>query len=174
MHRTLPILVIALAAAQGSFAQPILQDSQEAGISAFLDFDTPNKTELRFTGQYGYFVLDYLEVGPRVKIFDNEVYTAWRLGGFCEYNIDTGTPWVPFVGAGLDLAGVDVATGGGGEDNVGLALGFTGGAKYFFTEQVALSSALNFEFATDDLYPSRDEVEDTDWNIEVGLRFFFF
>ncbi len=154
-------------------AQPILEGAQELGISGFIDFDTPNKTEFRLSGQYGIFVMDYLQVGPRVSVFDNDVYTAWKIGGFAEYNFDTGTPWVPFVGAGLNIAGIDVATGAGGEDNTGLSLTLSGGGKYFLTEQVALSSALNFELATAKLYPARRRVKDTDWNVEVGLRFFF-
>lgn len=164
---------LGIAGVSAAQTQPILEGAQELGLSGFIDFDTPNKTEIRLTGQYGIFVMDYLEVGPRISVFDNDVYTAWKLGGFAEYNFDTGTAWVPFVGTGLSIAGVDVATGAGGESNTGLALSLSGGAKFFLTEQVALSGALNFEVATDKLYPARREVKDTDWNLEVGFRFFF-
>lgn len=164
---------LGIAAAVTVHAQPILEGAQELGISGFLDFDTPNKTEFRLSGQYGIFVIDYLEVGPRISVFDNDVYTAWKVGGFAEYNFDTGTAWVPFVGTGLNIAGVDVATGAGGKDATGLSLSLSGGAKFFLTEQVALSSALNFELGTARLYPSRRKVKNNDWNFDVGLRFFF-
>jgi hypothetical protein len=73
----------------------------------------------------------------------------------------------------LDLAGADVSFGEVEEDNTAAVLGATAGVKIFLNPNVAVATALNFDFATDKIFPSDDGADDTNWDVQVGLRYYF-
>ena len=175
-------------------AANLLEGNRELGVSGTIDFDTVDDTLIDLNFTYGYFVADFLEMGARVGLTDSDTYSQWRLGGFTEYHLYYDSPLVPFFGGSIDIAGASVELPGRSatvvagnsdvagtrivvgkvdEDNTAIVLGVVAGVKYFLNEDVAISSALNLEFATDDIFPADKDVDSTNWDIEFGLRFYF-
>jgi hypothetical protein len=151
----------------------ILQGNQELGISGNIDFDTADDTLIEMNFSYGVFLADYVEVGGQIGFRDSDRVTQWNLGGFSEFHIPTQSNVVPFLGVSLDLAGADVSFGEVEEDNTAAVLGTTAGVKIFLNANVAVATALNFDFATDEIFPSDNGADDTNWDIQVGLRYYF-
>lgn len=167
--RPLALLAFASALAPAQAAN-LLQGNREIGVSGLVDFDTVDDTLIDLSLQYGVLLRDALEAGGRVGIRDSDSATLWSLGGFIEYNFLGETEWVPFVGTGVAITSSDVNDR---SDETGVGLNLTGGTKYFLSDSVALTTALTFEWATDDVFPTDDGAEDTNWDIEIGMRFYF-
>jgi len=152
----------------------IFEGNSELGISGRIDVDTFDGTLIEFDVLYGYFWVDFLEVGTRAGISDSDSFTSWRIGAFTEYHFFNETPLVPFLGAGVDISGADIDFPfAKNSEETAIVFGVQAGAKYFLTDSIAISSQLNFDVATDDVFASDDGAEDTNWNVEFGLRFFF-
>jgi hypothetical protein len=47
------------------------------------------------------------------------------------------------------------------------------GAKYFMTDNVALFSQFEVDWASEDLYLDNNDADGSDWLITLGLRFLF-
>jgi hypothetical protein len=176
MKKWMTILAVCSMAVTG-FGAAMMQDTSELALDGTLDFDSANGTQILLDVFYGYFVMDYLEVGPTVSFVNQDDLTAWRLGVQGEYDFDLGTELVPFVGLSLKYAQLDADTIEGETVDVAdsaLVFGGTAGAKYFITEDVAISADLAFDWATDKIYPKDNfEYQSTDARLELGLRFFF-
>lgn len=187
MKKYMAIMAVLMMAATG-FGAALLQDTSELGVSGLLDFDTTDGTLMDFSLFYGYYVADYVEVGPIVSFRNDESRTEWSVGVQSEYDLDLGTEFVPFFGLGVEYADVDdddvpgpaVAQGVEGEnlpDNSisqsALIIAGRVGAKYFITESVALSAQFEYDWASDDIYADENGAENTNAKIELGLRFFF-
>ena len=152
----------------------IFEGNRELGMSGRIDVDTFDDTLIEFDILYGYFWRDLLEVGARAGISDSDSFTTWRIGAFTEYHLFNETPLVPFLGAGMDIAGSDFDIAlANNSDETAIVFGVQAGAKYFLTDSVAVSSQLRLDAATDDVFASDDGAEDTNWNVEFGIRFFF-
>jgi hypothetical protein len=200
MKKLAAILTVAGLLTGTTRAANLLAGNRELGVAGTIDFDTVDDTLIDLNVTYGYFIADYFELGARVGLTDSDTTSQWRIGGFTEYHLYYDSPLVPFFGGSIDLAGASIDIPGrsvvvaavdpdgmGGadaagtqvqvgkvdEDNTAIVLGLVAGVKYFLNEDVAISSALNLEFATDDIFPADNDVDSTNWDIEFGLRFFF-
>ena len=168
------ILIIALIAAMAATSQGMFleEGTSEISVSGLLDFETANGTLIDLNLFYGYFFMDYLEIGVAGSYLDNDAVQAWAIGPKAEYNFDIGYSVVPFVGGSLQFASTEFKDADK-DDTAGIA-GIEGGAKFFITEYAAISVALVGEMATEDLYPAKDgESESTDIRTELGMRIFF-
>lgn len=168
------ILVIALIAAiaattHGMFLE---EGTSEVSVSGLLDFESANGTAIDLNLFYGYFFMDYLEIGLAGSYYDDDAAQIWALGPKAEYNFDIGYSVVPYVGGSLQLAATEYKEADK-NDTAGI-VGIEGGAKFFITEYAAISAALVGEAATADVYPAKDgEAESTDIRVELGMRIFF-
>jgi len=170
MKKILIIVAVAMMAS-GSFATLLSEGTQELGLSGMLDFQTAQGTEFDIELFYGRFFVDNMEAGPIIGLMNNDDWTIFRIGGGIEYNFDLGTEWVPFIGGSLLYANNN---GPEGTENVSAAeLGAALGVKFFMTEYLAISTALNLSIATDDLYMDKNEPQNYNINIDIGLRTFF-
>jgi hypothetical protein len=186
MKRCIVLAMIFLTAASG-FSAPLLQDTSEIAFSGLLDFDSSEGTVTRVSAFYGYYVVDYIEVGPKVAFWNDASQTDWSLGVQSEYDIDLGTEFVPFFGVSVEYARVDdddvplrvPPEASDGEeftttiDQRAIVVAGQAGAKYFITEDVALSAQLEFNWATEDIYAEENGPQNTETRITVGLRFFY-
>lgn len=173
MRKILMLAVAALFVASSSQAAMIQEGTRELGVKGLIDFESEDDTLIDLTLSYGYFIADQVELGGSVGIVDDDNFTQWRIGGFAEYNIDQGSEWVPFVGVSLDLSGAELDNAIRDEDNTAIVFGVDVGIKYFLVEHLALTAALDFDVATDDIYQGENKAEDTDFAIEFGLRCYF-
>lgn len=108
----------------------------------------------------------------------NDLSDHVELGVVSTYNWDTGSAWVPFVKVGLLYAGIEIDDAIYDDDDEADASGVIGrlggGIKYFFRDNVAMSLAVNYDKATEDIYFDSDGGRD-DYNVKalVGLEFYF-
>lgn len=171
MKKILVIALIAVVAAttHGMFLE---EGTSEVSVSGLLDFDSANGTLTDLNLFYGYFFMDYLEIGLAGSYLNDDAVQVWALGPKAEYNFDIGYSIVPFVGGSLMIASTDFKDTDK-SDTAGIA-GVEGGAKFFITEYAAISVALIGELATEDIYPVKDGKSDnTDIRAELGMRIFF-
>jgi hypothetical protein len=178
-------VLFALLLAASTFGAAIFQDNTELALNGTVDFFTNDGTLVALNAFFGYFVIDYLELGPRVSFWGDGDRTAWALGLKGEYNFDTGTEFIPFVGLALDYANVSDESSGqivftedgqvteGEIEEAALVSEFLVGCKYFIKEDVAISAAFAFDWATGEIYVDGDDAQSVDARVELGLRLFF-
>jgi hypothetical protein len=168
------ILVIALIAAVAATAHGMFleEGTSEISLSGMVDFDTLYGTYTDLNIFYGYFFMDYLEIGLSGGYINDNSVRVWELGPKAEYNFDIGYSVVPFVGGALKFASSDAKDTDRSKDAAVAALDV--GAKFFITEYAAISVALVGEVATDDIYMEGDgDTSTSDARAELGMRFFF-
>ncbi len=146
----------------------------ELGVNFNLDFDGPGGTTIDGGLLGGYYIMDGLLVGGAFTGYDDDFIT--RIAGFAtiEQHFETGTPWVPYIGGQLGVMHGKYKLGGESESTTALAIGATGGLKYFLTESVAIDLSINALLATDDVFLASGEPENYNITIKGGLRFFLF
>ncbi len=167
-------LIAAVALASQAHATSIALGTQELQLNGGIDFDSVSGTAISLDVGYGYFIADYLEVGGLLGFSDDDFVTSISAGGFVEYNIETETTAVPFIGSSLRIVDVDLDTGLVEEGETAGALGLYAGVKFFVTEDMAVSVRALAETATEDIYVEDDgQVENVDFRIDFGLRYFY-
>jgi len=172
MKRLIAVLAVLALAVTGQAAN-IDAGTYELELGGGIDFDGPSGTQFDLNAGMGYFVADYIEVGVRIALSDNDDVGSYGLGVFGEYNFDLGTQLVPFVGADVSWFNVDVEGEFVDESEDAGVLGVYGGVKYFLTEDVALYAQAEAELASEDIYLEDDDVENTNFLITWGIRYHF-
>ncbi len=147
-------------------------------INGSYDNNTALDYQLNLGAGFGYFFVDNLEVAAVLGWQSNSLSDTFELGGVVEYNIPTGTAWVPFVQAGVLWAGTELDDdkfNNAGEIDSDAWLGrLGGGIKYFFRNDISLALSVKYDLASEYIY-SDDEGNLDDYNLTVGLglRFYF-
>ncbi len=122
---------------------------------------------------YGYFPMDNIEVGAVASFRKTEwdsawgINSIWGIGGFGEYNIETGGAWLPF--AGMRLMVLD------GNDSNDTAINATVmlGVKLMMTRSAALSIGAYYDIASKKIYIIDGKPDDTNLTGKAGFRVFF-
>ena len=167
-------LAVAIVAALATFvyAQPSIDEgTRELSLEGGWDSDGPTGTELDLSVGYGIFMRDALEVGGIVgyeSTIDGDS-KSWRLGAFVEHHFDMATMTVPYVGARLVYASYDNPV----TDEGAIEYGPRVGVKHFIADNVAIDIALQYMFATEDVFVNDGVAEDTDLSIVFGIRAMF-
>jgi len=174
MKRIFPALIFCIVTGN-VMAANLDQGTHELRLNGLIDFDTANDTLVAFDVAYGYFLIDQWEVGALLSVADDDVSTLYGIGAFTEYfyPLPTAPQLVPFGGLNLSIAGGEVDVGPVDEDETALQFGIDFGADYFITDNLALDARVQFRIATDDIFAEDDDIEDTDWRLVLGLRYFF-
>jgi hypothetical protein len=98
-------------------------------------------------------------------------------GLFTEYNFNRSQRWIPYVGAALGLGNVSFDDGfdesSDLDDGDGWVFEMETGIKWFIRPYMAISTAINFQFATDDIFATGDNIEDNLSTFLIGMRFYF-
>lgn len=151
----------------GNDALPDLSaGTQEFGIQGIVGFEDDFSAVLDL--RYGYFFKDNWQVGFNADFVLQEGSgpdsVSVRL--FTEYHFETGTKWVPFIGAGIGLASLS----GDGLDESVSSLDIAGnlGVKYFLRENIAISAAVDFSWTPDDALDA-----EFGGDVLFGTRFYF-
>jgi opacity protein-like surface antigen len=144
--------------------------TQELRLRGGVDFDSPAGTDVSLQLGYGYFVADFLEIGGLFSFADNDILTSLGIGGFVEYNFDTGTSLVPYMGAEVEFVYADINRRN--TENA-IALGLYGGGKFFITRDLAILARLVVSIATEDIYPEDKGLDDVDTRMDIGLGYYF-
>jgi hypothetical protein len=152
--------------------------TKQLAIYGSYDNNHPLDYQLILGGAFGYFVTDGLLLSGVLGWQSNDLADSIEAGVVGEYNFNTNSPWVPFVKAGVLYKGVeldDEIYNVSDEADADAWLGrLGGGVKYFFRSDIAISLALNYDIASEDLYFD-DDGNAENYNIKavLGLNFYF-
>lgn len=144
--------------------------TQELRLEGTLDPSTGAGDEIDLSVSYGYFFADNVQGGGRFSLLDNDLVSAVGIGGYVEYNFDTGTEIMPFLEGFVGFANVDIEDGK--DDTTGIFEG-RAGAKFFLTERVAIAGAGVFAYASEKIYQDDNALDDSDAFLEFSLRCYF-
>ena len=188
MKKTMVILAAVLGLVTSSQAVKLGADTQSLDLAGGLDFESAAGVNSQIRAGYGYFIMDYFEVGGLFNIQHNDAVTSFGFGPKAEYNFELDLPVVvPFVGSALTFQHGKITTTSffvndagqiesRGESDIknALNLDIYGGLKFFITDQFAVNADLVISAATSDIYERRDGgTSKTSARIELGLRYYF-
>lgn len=168
-----------IALAQDEDWVPMLdKGTKEITVSGRLEFPDFDQLDYDLEGSYGYFLRDGWEIGAQVGAADSSGVDRIDAGVFTEYNFNRQKRWVPYVGAAIGLGSVsfddgDIDTETDLDDGDGLVFDIETGIKWFVRPYMAISTAINFQFATDDVFATDDSIEDNLTTLQIGMRFYY-
>ena len=141
-------------------------------LAAGYDFVGPFRTEIEYLWQKN--DVDTLRYKSQVGNFDQgDLKTqAFMLNGY--YDIDTGSAWTPFIGAGIGWAKLDLSTPAlplGDNDDV-FAYQLMGGIAYNFNDKMSIDFQYRFMSTSDATIQGADFSLDSN-DLIVGLRYNF-
>ena len=167
MNKIIPV-ILGLFIAAGALATPIQQDTLELRLGGNMDFDNPNgKFDFLFDTGLGYFVLDDIEAGGLITWGYSGSEFGYGVGGFTEFNLDLDTFMMPYVGLKLQYFFGDFYI-----KNF-INVEFTGGAKFFLSETVAIYTELYYDLASESAYINGSEAKNYDVGLKMGVRCYF-
>ena len=106
-----------------------------------------------------------MDISDSVRQFRGELFT--------EYNFEINASVLPYLGASLGIVAADVEYEEIDGNDTAFAMGGEIGLKGFLNEDTALSGGVEFIWASDDVFLAKDQVEDTDVRLMLGLRFYY-
>ncbi|MFA7158686.1 MAG: hypothetical protein WC299_05230 [Kiritimatiellia bacterium] len=166
--RKISAVLLGILVAGGVMATPIVQDTLELRLGGNLDFNNPNGNfDFLLDTGLGYFVLDNIEAGGLLTWGYNGSKFGYGVGGFGEFNIDLDMIMMPYVGMKLQYFFGDFYI----KNFVNVE--FTGGAKFFLSEQVAIYTELYYDLASEDAYINDNEAKNYDVGLKLGVRCYF-
>jgi len=185
-HRNIAIIASAIcitasgnALAQDANWTPMLdKGTKEVSIAGRLEFPDFEKIDYDLDGSYGYFIRDGWEIGAQIGAADFGGVDRIDVGVFTEYNFNRDSRWVPYLGAAIGLGSVsfddgDFDTETDLNDDEGAVFDIEAGIKWFVRPYMAISTAINFQFATDDVFATDNSLDDNLTTLQVGMRFYF-
>ncbi len=165
--------MVTVLATSGLAVNNLWQGTSEIGGGGLLDFTSINGRVLSLSGQYGYFVIDLLEVAGRVRILDNDNETLWSFGPRAEYNFETETDVIPYVGVSLEFGHAKYQNIDDAEEKNCAIFGGQLGIKFFVTDNLSIVPAIEGEVATTDFFARNDELEAANATVTLATRYFF-
>lgn len=173
MKKFFTIMILALAVFAGNFAMAGRTDegTWSTGINFMYDSSSIMGSETTLEFELGYFLFTDNLVGGTFGLELNDVIDTYSFGAKYEYYFDFGSPFVPYVGAGVQLvhASIDLLD----DDNTALVGEISLGVKFFVTEAVAVDMAFNAAAATDDVYADDNGLKSENYDFTVGFDFCF-
>jgi len=166
------IALCALPAAAQSQDIQLTRGTMEIIANGSIDIDSFVGTDIELELGMGRFVQDYIELGGLVDFRDSDIITSYGVKGFGEYNYDTLTYWIPYVGASLGYEFIE--SDNAGLDDSGVTVGLHGGVKYFFPghNNLAWTGQASLDYGTADVYDTDDGADAVDFKLTMGLRYF--
>lgn len=164
------VLLLAPIACVPAHAASLPLGTQELRLEGTLDPATGDGDEVDLSVSYGSFFADNVQGGGRFSLLENDRVSSVGIGGYVEYNFDTGTELMPFLEGFAGFAHVDIEDGK--DDTTGIVEG-RAGVKFFLSEHVALAAAGVFAYASEKIYQDDRALDDTDAFVELSLRCYF-
>ena len=119
---------------------------------------------------------DGFEVGGNLVLEGSDDYDRFSLGPFVEYNFVGESQYVPYLGFGMQWINADIQFGTADRlvdsSTDALLLDAEAGVKWFLSNNIALSTALAYEWATDDVFDADNDANDGNALLKLGMRFY--
>lgn len=171
MKRIIAIAVFSLAIGISSYAQMLSQGTMELDISGNFDAKGPAGNQVWTALGFGYYVIDNLELAAAGAFIYDDYETGYHPAIDAQYNFNLGYKLVPFIGIN---AGWGIWRYKEVDNADGFVYGGEAGLKYFITENLALSAAVDYDLSTGDIWTEKDgKMVDNNWGIAWGLRYNF-
>lgn len=166
-------------AEQVSGQQFLKNGTQEFNVQGLVDFNADDKYSVDLNAKYGYFVKDGWEIGANVTTDLSRSYKSGGIGVFTEYNFVNSTALVPYIGIGTELITADYS--GNRDDRFdsesfnATAVNFktNAGVKYFISNNVAITTEVNYNIATDHLKVYGGDAKKSFTKFLIGTSFYF-
>ena len=175
MKKLIAMCVGATLIATGSQAANLDAGTSSLGVAGYVDGTSADGTIVELGATYGYYVMDFLQLGVHGFIRDAESVSNWRVGGYAEYDIPLfpmeESLVLPYVGGKASYISADFADVEMTDE--AFELGLYGGVKYFITDDLALFSQLELDWASKDVYVDEGDLKGNDWLISFGLKYLF-
>lgn len=154
------------------------QGTREISIAGRLEFPDFKDLHYDLEGSYGYFIRDGWEIGARVGAADFGGVDRVDVGVFTEYNFNRESRWVPYIGAAIGLGSVSFDDGSFDssttlDDGDGAIFDMQLGVKWFMRPTIAITTAINFQLATEDIFATDNSLDDNLTTLQIGMRYYF-
>jgi len=133
---------------------------QELGLGGRINWE--DSTVYNFDISYGRFLTENWLVGVQAGITGINSDKDYRVGVFAEYNLLTGTKWVPFVRGTVGYAHPDQGSHSG-------TVGLDAGVKYFMRSNLAIYGSVGGDWVVSGSGSSNGFAK----QLNVGLKFYF-
>lgn len=172
MKRTfVAVATVLLVAAASSQAGYLEEDTQTIRADVVFDsetFDSANVGLELGVGTALYSLDDVGLFGSASVTEDKDRFKS--VGIYVEENYPIALGLAPFAGVGVGYGWQDVDGGNAAEDIFGRV---QGGLNVILSESVALSGAVRYAFASNDLFLRDGELRDSRVEVTFGIRFYY-
>jgi len=173
MRKSIAIVLALVSVGFSSWGVQMPQGSKEFAIEGSFDNESSDGDKLDMGVFYGEFFEDNLEAGIQFRAFNTDHVKRYSGGVRFEYN-NTNYQVVPFVAASFEYAHVDVRDIAPPLKDDAFVIGGHAGLKLFLAENIAISGAIVYEWATQDIYEKDDnKLGDNHTSLRLGMRYFF-
>jgi opacity protein-like surface antigen len=172
MKKLVIMLAVAVVAGMAQ-AVTLKEGTKEIALSGNYDPETADNFNYSLQPGYGVFIADNFEIGALGLLNGSENATIYGVKAFAEYNFDVHEVWAPYVRAGAGWLGSTLDDNGGANEHQDTSV-VTGAAgfKYFLTDNVAISTEVEYTYAADDIFVNDDKLEDDNIEFNLALRFY--
>ncbi len=171
MKRFAMASICSLMICAGSYAQMLDQGTMELDVNGNYDPKGAAGKQFWTAVGFGYYVVDNLELAAAFAFINDDYETGYHPALDAQYNIRTGCKLVPFVGLNI---GWGIWNYEEADNTDGFVYGAEAGLKYFLTENLALTAAVDYDLSTGDLWVEKNgKMVDNNWGINWGLRYNF-
>lgn len=163
--------IVSLALSISGYAQLLSQGTMELDITGNFDPKGSAGSQIWAGLGCGYYVIDNLEVDAAFAFINDDYETGYHPAIGSQYNFNLGYKLVPFVGINL---GWGIWNYKEIEDENGFVYGGEAGLKYFLTDSLALSAAVDYDQSAGDIWMEKDgKMVDHNWGVNWNLRYNF-
>jgi len=135
----------------------------EAGGSGMIDSDA-----LSGSARFGAFILDYLQLGGKLDLADNDVATRVGLSVYLIKLFETNTYLIPYLGGSIGYASLDVS---GDKSESGAESALIGGLKYYMADNVSLNSEVTAGYSSGETFLDEDGGDTFKLMLTIGIGF---
>jgi hypothetical protein len=178
MKNSLRMAVGIVLVAAGANAELLAKDTRSVRVDYLYDDealgDSAHGAELGF----GVALYDLDDVAIFVSHVENGDMEMQTLGLSIEENwpIAGLHGLMPWAGAGAGYGWLDVSGDGIGANDVDKGGWFArveGGLKLVMCDYFAFNASARLHYSTHEIYAAEDELEDTNWDFALGVRFYY-
>lgn len=143
-----------------------------AGTNFKYDSATVSGPHTYLEFQLGKFTEKDVLWGATVDITSDDYVTTFAAGPKYECYFDMDTPWMPYIGLGIQVAHSSYDLGGS-KSETALVGELNLGMKFFLTENTAIDMSFNASAATGDIYADEKGMTSNNIDFTIGFDFCF-
>ena len=174
MNKTITLMLLAAAMFTGTIAMADRTDegTWAVGVDFMFDSATAAGPYANLEFELGKFVKTNQLWGGTLDLTTDDYVTTLAAGPKYEYYFDLNTPYVPYIGVGIQVAHSSYDLGESSSDTA-LVGELNLGMKFFLTGNTAVDMSINAAAATGDIYSDEGEMTSNNIDFTIGFDFCF-